>query len=116
MTTPSYPFVPTGAVRLTVWPPTTSWPQLPTGTVPTVTGWPSTTRFVTPLPLALPPAPDSPVPADALALTASAVTSPPKSETPVTTLSAFAAAFCSTVVVAMPSSTAPRAPSRRPGT
>ena len=40
------------------------------------------------------------MPAEALALIASAVISPPKSETPVTTLSAFADAFCSTVVTA----------------
>ena len=45
-----------GAV--TVWLPTTSCPQFPTATVPAVTGCPLTTRFVTPLPLALPPAPE----------------------------------------------------------
>src|SRR4029077_4877238 len=92
--------VPAGAVRLTVWPPTTSCPQLPTTTVPVVTGWPPTTRFVTPLPKAFPPAPDGPVPAEAAALTASAVISPPNSDRPVTTLCAFAAAFRWTAVVA----------------
>src|SRR5690242_16860253 len=69
-------------------------------TWPAVTGCPAATRFVTPLPFWLPPAPDGPVPADARAVTASAVISPPKSEIPVTTLSAFAAAFRVTVVVA----------------
>ena len=53
-----------------------------------------------PLPFALPPAPDGPVPAEARAVTASAVISPLKIERLVTTLSACAAATVVTDVVA----------------
>src|SRR3954451_3204175 len=95
-----YPFAPSGALVSTAWLPTVSWPQSASATRPDDTGWPSATRFVTPLPLTLPPAPDGPVPADACALTASAVISPLKIEMPVTTLSARAPAFLLTSVVA----------------
>src|SRR3954449_10138598 len=81
--------------------PSVSWPQSPSGTRPEATGAPFTTRFVIPLPFALPPAPDGPVPAEARAVTASAVISPLKIERPVTTLSAWAAATVVTAVVAL---------------
>src|SRR5690349_3477293 len=81
--------------------PTVNCPQSPSGTRPDETGAPLTTRFETALPFALPPAPDGPVPADARAVTASAVISPLKSERPVITLSAWAAATAVTAVVAL---------------
>src|SRR3954470_21534257 len=63
-------------------------------------GWPSATRFVTALPLRLPPAPDGPVPAEARAVTASAVISPLKIESLGTSGSALADAVRSTLVFA----------------
>src|SRR4051794_8072211 len=81
--------------------PTVSCPQSPSGTRPDDTGVPLTTRLEIPLPFALPPAPDGPVPADARAVIASAVISPLKSERLVTTLSARAAATVVTDVLAL---------------
>jgi hypothetical protein len=65
------------------------------------TGCPLTCRLVTPLPFTLPPAPEYPVPADARAVTASAVISPLNSERAVTTLSARAEALLVTSVTAL---------------
>src|SRR3954451_13285002 len=81
--------------------PSVNCPQSPSGPLPDATGAPFTTRFVIPLPFALPPAPDGPVPADARAVTASAVISPLKIERLVTTLSAWAAATVVTDVLAL---------------
>src|SRR3954468_22323025 len=81
--------------------PSVNCPQSPSGTRPDATGAPLTRRFVTPLPFAFPPAPDGPVPAEARAVTASAVISPLMIERLVTTLSARAAATVVTVVVAL---------------
>src|SRR3954454_12251390 len=96
-----YPRVPGGALRSIDWLPTVSVPQSASGTDPDDTGWPSATRFVTAVPRRFPPAPDGPVPADPRAVTASAVISPLKIESPVTTLSARAAAFRCTSVSAL---------------
>ena len=72
---------PGGRLVSTLDAPMVSWPQSPTATLPPVTGWPSTRRFTTVVPFVFPPAPDGPVPADARAVTASAVISPLKSDT-----------------------------------
>jgi hypothetical protein len=57
--------------------------------------------LTTVVPFELPPAPDGPVPADARAVTASAVISPLKSDTCVASASAFADAFLTTALVAL---------------
>jgi hypothetical protein len=80
---------------------TVSSPQSPTAILPPVTGWPSTRRLAAVVPFALPPAPEGPVPADARAVTASAVISPLKSDTCVASASAFAEAFFVTALVAV---------------
>ncbi len=53
------------------------------------------------MPFVFPPAPEGPVPAETRAVTASAVISPLKSDSWVTSASAFAAAFFVTAVVAV---------------
>jgi hypothetical protein len=92
-----YALVPAGALVSTDWLPMVSVPQSPSATRPDETGCPSATRFVTAVPRRLPPAPDGPVPAEARAVTASAVISPLKIDRPVTALSALAEAFRGTV-------------------
>ena len=95
--------MPAGAERSTAVASRVSVPQSASVTVVPVTGWPRATRFETVLPSWLPPAPEKPVPAEARAVTASAVISPPNSERAVTSLSAFAAAKrCAEVVAEAP--------------
>src|SRR5437764_12097871 len=101
VTVPRYPLAPSGALRSIDWLPVVSWPQSARSIRDALIGWPFHFRFATPLPFALPPAPEGPVPADARAVTASAVISPLKSESAVTTASTCAAAILVTEVIAV---------------
>ena len=96
-----YPFDPAGAARVDArarrWSTDPSLRPRPCCLSP---AGPATRRLTTVVPFALPPAPDGPVPADARAVTASAVISPLKSDTCVASASAFADAFFTTALVA----------------